>query len=183
MNTSFDRVWRRVLRPNETLNWSAAVSPALMRKNDKSLRSGVLVVAGMLIFVGVLSAKTGYARLVDPGQSNLLGAFSLAFAAACAFGLYHLQESTGVTEETFPFALYGATNMRLIALDKSGKVADEIGKREVEAVTWVNNSSKDELLVVRSNDPEGEKSFYIAHVEGIESLEDLISRNYFEARP
>lgn len=103
-------------------------------------------------------------------------------AVACSIGVFFFAKKAANTAEASPFAAYGATEQRLIALDVSGDVADEIAKDEMEDVIWINDDRKDELLVLRANDDEGTRSFWISFIDEIEKLDDMIYKNYIRRK-
>ena len=148
MEQSCERELKRVLRHGETLIWCACVSVESIKKSANNSRLGGFILSGVLFVFTLMSGRSAYKKIVAPGGSILLGVLSAIFALLCIYGVYHLFSLSGKSEQMFPYTAYGVTEERLIALNTEGVIGDEIHKDEIEDAVWLNESAKDDYLLL-----------------------------------
>lgn len=160
-------LWTPHLQPGERILWSADASLALRRAdiNRQRLIFGGVGAFSTLVAI-LLAARFTEAMFVTSATPSMLAAFTplyLVFAltmAVLAFGSFRKMTIPG------PTALhYAATDARLLALDASGAIIDELPKAEVEAVIAGGRRRTPDIYVLRKDDPDEKRVFAIEHID------------------
>lgn len=165
MTTSAD-LWSRHLQPGETIVWSASTSSDLLRATHRR-RVTVALISGtaaavLAIFLGLrfLESVGGYAT-ANIGASivaPLYGAFALAMAVL-AVGCF---TRLGAKPQTAQH--YAATSTRLLALDASGAVVNEMQGADVDGVIAGGRPQTPDIYVLRKDDPKEDHVFALEHI-------------------
>jgi hypothetical protein len=175
-------LWTSHLKPGESLVWSASVSPALVKAaRDRArligLGSGiactlitVLLAARFLESVSAFGTADIGASLLTP----LYLVFTIAMAALALWGFRNMRAKLPAT------AHFAATNLRLLALDPSGAITDELAAADIDGVIAGGRPSSPSLFVFRKGDDKDERTFPIEHIERPLEAKAIIEEHFLE---
>lgn len=160
-------LWTPHLRPGERLVWSASVSADLLRATRRrratiALAWGI-VAAVLAVFLGLrfLESVGGYATanmgasLVTP----LYGAFALAMAVLAIGSFARLGARPQAAHH------FAATSSRLLALDASGAVVNEMPGADIDGVIAGGRPQTPDIYVLRKDDPKEAHVFALEHID------------------
>ena len=160
-------LWTPHLGPGERVVWSASASADLMRATRRR-RATIALAWGLLatvlaVFLGLrfLESVGGYATanmgasLVTP----LYGAFALAMAVLAIGSFARLGARPQAAQH------YAATSSRLLALDASGDVVNEMQGADIEGVIAGGRPQTPDIYVLRKNDPKEDHVFALEHID------------------
>ena len=181
-----DKAWTPHLKPGERLVWSAEASPAL-RKADLSRARliGGFTAGGSTVVAVLLTAR--FLETIFPGHATpnlgaavaapLYFAFALAMAALALWGLRRLNPKP-------PAAVrYAVTSQRLIALDATGSVIDEMPAADVNGVIAGGRRNTPDIYVLRRGDDKEERVFAIEHIDRPLEAKAIIEQQFPESAP
>ncbi len=178
-------IWTPHLQPGERIVWSADVSLALRRAEQTRQR---LIFGGVGAFSALvavlLAARFTESLLVTTAQPSLLAAFTplfLIFALAMAvLAVSSFRKMWRPPPRAMHFA---ATDTRLIALDASGAIIDEMPKAEVDSVVAGGRQRTPDIYVLRKDDPDEKRVFAIEHIEKPLGAKAIIEDAYLPEPP
>lgn len=165
--TSAADIWTPHLQPGERIVWSAAVS-ATMRKAHLSRQRLIYgVVGGASLLIGLLLlVRFVESLLIVTAQPSMLAAFTPLYLV---FGLTMLALSLwGFRRMATPVSAashFAATSTRLIALDASGALVQQMNGADVDGVIAAGRARTPDVYVLRKDDPKEEHVFAIEHIE------------------
>lgn len=178
--TSPAAIWTPHLHPGERIVWSADASLALRRAdiNRQRLIYGGAGAFSALVAV-MLAARFAETVLITNAAPSLLAAFTplyLVFAltmAVLAYGSVRKMLRPGPTARHF-----AATEARLLALDASGALIDELPKAEFDSVIAGGRRRTPDIYVLRKDDPDEKRVFAIEHIEKPLGAKAMIEEAY-----
>jgi hypothetical protein len=162
-----DPVWASHLSPGETLVWSGSASHALRKADaDRSrMLFGLAGVAALLIAL-LLGVRFIDSLMIVTAEPSLLAVFTplyLVFAIAMfALALWGFRRMRGNPPGPTHFAV---TQHRLIALNASGALVDEMPGADVNGVIAGGRRRTPDVYVLRRDDPKEERVFAMEHLD------------------
>ena len=165
--TTATNLWTPHLSPGETLVWSGSASPAL-RKADANRSRMLFGLAGVaaLVIALLLGIRFVDSLMIVTAEPSLLAAFTplyLVFAVAMfALALWGFRRMAVKPPAAMHFAV---TQRRLIALDKTGAIVDELPGADVEGVIAGGRRNTPDVYVLRRDDPKEERVFAMEHLD------------------
>lgn len=160
-------IWTPHLQPGERIVWSAPVSVAMRQAHlsRQRLIYGAAGVASLLIGLLML-VRFVESLLIVSAEPSMLAAFTplylvfgLTMLALALWGFRRMATRASAA------AHYAATSARLIALDASGAVLQEMRAAEVDSVIAAGRARTPDVYVLRKDDPKEEHVFAIEHIE------------------
>ena len=178
--TSPAAIWTPHLHPGERIVWSADASLALRSAdiNRQRLIYGGAGAFSALVAI-MLAARFAESVLITNAAPSLLAAFTplyLVFAltmAVLAYGSVRKMLRPGPTARHF-----AATEARLLALDASGALIDELPKAEFDSVIAGGRRRTPDIYVLRKDDPDEKRVFAIEHIEKPLGAKAMIEEAY-----
>jgi hypothetical protein len=164
--TTVSDLWTRHLAPGETLVWSASASPAL-RKADANRSRMLFGLAGVaaLVIALLLGIRFIDSLMIVTAEPSLLAAFTplyLVFAVAMfALALWGFRRMAVKPPAATHFAV---TQRRLIALDATGAIIEELPGSDVDGVIAGGRRNTPDVYVLRRDDPKEERVFAMEHL-------------------
>lgn len=181
-------IWTPHLRAGERLIWSAEASKALRRADLSRQR---LIYGGVGVFSSViailLAARFSESLALATTTPSMLAAFTplfLVFAltmAVLAVSAFRKMVRRGPAATHF-----AATDARLICLDASGALIDEMSRAEVDSVIAGGRRRTPDVYVLRKDDPQEKRVFSIEHINRPLEAKAIIEEAYLpptEAEP
>jgi hypothetical protein len=159
-------IWAPHLQPGESIVWSASTSADLLRATRRRRMTVALawglVSAVLAIFLGLrfLESVGAYAT-ANIGASiitPLYGAFALAMAVLAAGMFARLGARPQAARH------YAVTRARLLALDASGAIVDEMPGADVDGVIAGGRPQTPDIYVLRKDDPKEDRVFALEHI-------------------
>ena len=183
--TSTAAIWTPHLQPGERIVWSADASLALRRAdiNRQRLIYGGAGAFSALVAV-LLAARFAESLFLASTAPSILAAFTplyLVFAltmAVLAYGSVRKMLRPGPNATHF-----AATDGRLLALDASGAVIDELPKAEFDSVVAGGRRRTPDVYVLRKDDPDEKRVFAIEHIERPLEAKAMIEDAYLPPQP
>jgi hypothetical protein len=178
-------IWTAHLQPGERLIWTAEASQALRRAELSRQRLIYGGVGAFAVLVAVLlAARFTESLFLATAAPSMLAAFTplyLVFAltmAVLAFGSFRKMMRPGPTA-----AHFAATEARLLALDASGALIDELPKAEVDSVIAGGRRRTPDIYVLRKDDPDEKRVFAIEHIDRPIEAKAMIEDAYLPEHP
>lgn len=173
-------VWSPHLHPGERILWSADASPAL---RSADLTRHRLIYGGVGAFSALvailLAARFAESVFLVTNEPSMLAAFTplfLIFAitmAILAFSAFRKMMRPG------PAAIhFAATDTRLISLNASGALIEEMPKAEVDSVIAGGRRRTPDIYVLRKDDPQEKRVFSIEHIDRPLEAKAIIEEAY-----
>ncbi len=173
-------IWTPHLQPGERIVWSADASLALRRAdiNRQRLIYGGAGALSALVAV-MLAARFAESLLQVTAAPSMLAAFTplyLVFALTmAALALWGFRKMAVRAPAATHFA---ATDARLLALDASGALIDELVKAEFDSVVAGGRRRTPDIYVLRKDDPDEKRVFSIEHIDRPLEAKALIEDAY-----
>jgi hypothetical protein len=174
-------LWSLHLQPGETLLWAARYSDklrrayrmrALTRQLLLALAAAVVaLVAGYRLYETLVTRTSG-AELAAAAIIPLYVAFGLTAACLCVFLLLRLKPEAAHADH------YAATNLRLLALDQSGKIADEIAGADIGGAVFDKREPPRVLHIYGRDDAIA--PFFIEHLPDLRTVRARIAEIFPE---
>ena len=177
-------IWTPHLKPGERIVWSASASAALRSADISRRRILYGLAGGASAIVAVLLAIRFFETIFPAHATPNLGAavaaplylaFALAMAALAVWGFRNLNPKLSAAMH------FAATDARLIALDASGKVVDEMPGPDVDGVIAGGRRKTPDLYVLRAGDEKEERVFAIEHIDKPLEAKAIIEENFLDA--
>lgn len=181
MQASAD-IWSSHLNPGERIVWSASASHAL--RSGELLRRRLLYGLAGLISAGVAFVfALRFATAISPspaGPTLGIAMVPLYFVFALTMGALALWGVRKAAARPPAATHFAATAQRLIALDASGAVVDEMPAAEVDSVIAGGRNRTPDIYVLRKDDPREERAFAIEHIERPLDAKSAIEHTFLE---
>ena len=160
-------IWTPHLQPDERIVWSADASLALRRADITRQR---LIYGGAGAFSALvavmLAARFAESLTQATTTPTLLAALTplyLVFALTMgALALWGFRKMSVRPPAAIHFA---ATNARLISLDASGAIVDQLPKAQVDGVIAGGRRRTPDVYVLSKDDPDEKRVFAIEHID------------------
>lgn len=164
---SYLTIWAQHLQPGERILWSADASPALRRAEQTRQR---LIFGGVgafsLLVAVLLAARFSESMRVTSAQPSLLAAFTPLFLIfALAMAVLAVSSFRKMWRPSPRAVHFAATEARLIALDATGAIIDDLPKTEVDSVVAGGRRRTPDIYVLRKDDPQEKHVFAIEHID------------------
>ncbi|MDP3739027.1 MAG: hypothetical protein Q8R02_16655 [Hyphomonadaceae bacterium] len=175
--------WTPHLHPDERIVWRADASTKL-RRAEVSRRRTVAILLGLASIV--LSGAFGY-KLYEslfianatPNLGTAVGA-PLYAALALTFAVVFLAQLGRLNPKLPASVRFAATSTRLIALDASGAVVDEVDTHDIAGLILGGRRSAPDLFVLRKHDDTNVRAFAIEHIERPIEAKAIIEEHFLE---
>ncbi len=181
-------MWRATMGDGEELLWYTRTSSTLIKRDAMQKNVGLYIFVGIVayfIFL-IIQGVVVDLRLLE-ANFGVLAFFSLAARAVLAFLFLALigwlfKNNRRYNEEPAIIA-YGITNKRLLAVGELGHVIDQISYGEIDFLLFDDDRKSTELFVNRLNDPDTDRSFYIAQIDDLDDMKHRIEQEWKKRAP
>lgn len=178
-------IWAPHLNPGERLVWSANADMAVRRAEltRQRLIYGVTGLASLVIAL-LLGVRFIDSLIIVTATPSMLAAFTplfLVFALTmAALALWGFRRMATPPPAATHFA---ATDTRLIALDASGAVIDQMPAADIDTVVAAGRRRTPDVYVLRKEDPKEEHVFAIEHITRPLEAKAIIEETYLPEPP
>lgn len=175
--------WGPHLQPGERILWSADASQALRSAelNRQRLIYGGVGAFSALVAV-MLAARFAESLFLVTSAPSMLAAFTPLFLIfAITMAILALSAFRKMARPGPAAAHFAATDTRLIALNASGAVIDEMPKAEADSVIAGGRRRTPDLYVLRKDDPQEKRVFAIEHIDRPLDAKAIIEEAYLPA--
>lgn len=178
-------IWTPHLQPGERIIWSADASPALRRADLTRQR---LIYGGAGAFSALvaimLAARFAESVLITNAAPSLLAAFTPLFLIFALVMVVLAFSSFRKMSVRAPAAIhFAATDARLISLDASGAIVNQLPKTDVDGVIAGGRRRTPDVYVLSKDDPDEKRVFAIEHIERPLEAKAMIEDAYLPPPP
>lgn len=173
-------IWAPHLNPGERLVWSADADMTVRRAELTRQRViyGVTGLASLVIAL-LLGVRFIDSLIIVTATPSILAAFTplflvfaLTMAALALWGFRRMATRPPVATH------FAATDARLIALDASGAIIDQMPGAEIDNVVAAGRRRTPDVYVLRKDDPKEEHVFAIEHINRPLEAKALIEETF-----